>query len=128
MAEQYLGGCTVMAFVGVSDAARAREFYGGKLGLTLVSEELPFALVYDANGTMLRVTMVGKPVTAGYTVLGWRVPSAVNAVTALLQAGVEFERYEGLQQDELGIWTAPGGTKVAWFNDPDGNTLSVSEH
>ena len=128
MAEQYLGGCAVMAFVGVSDAARAREFYGGKLGLPLVSEDLPFALVYDANGTMLRVTMVGKPVTAGYTVLGWRVPSAVNAVTALSRAGVGFERYEGLQQDELGIWTAPGGTKVAWFKDPDGNTLSVSEH
>jgi catechol 2,3-dioxygenase-like lactoylglutathione lyase family enzyme len=117
-----------MAFVGVSDPGRAREFYRDKLGLTLVSEDLPFALVFDAHGTMLRVTMAQKVEPAGYTVLGWRVPDAIAAVKALRQVGVEFQRYEGLAQDEHGIWTAPGGTRVAWFKDPDGNTLSISQH
>ena len=123
-----LAGCPVIAFVGASDPVRAREFYGGKLGLTLVSEELPFALVFDAHGTMLRVTMVPTVVPAGYTVLGWSVPDAAMAVTGLRLAGVEFERYQGMDQDAFGIWTAPGGVKVAWFKDPDGNTLSISEH
>jgi hypothetical protein len=77
---------------------------------------------------MLRVTIAPNVVAAGYTVLGWKVPDAASAVKALTQAGVVFERYEGMPQDELGIWTAPGGTKVAWFKDPDGNVLSVSQH
>jgi catechol 2,3-dioxygenase-like lactoylglutathione lyase family enzyme len=77
---------------------------------------------------MLRVTTVNDLKPAGYTVLGWQVPSATAAAEALQKAGVRFERYPGMEQDELGIWTAPGGAKVAWFKDPDGNTLSISEH
>jgi catechol 2,3-dioxygenase-like lactoylglutathione lyase family enzyme len=119
---------SVMGFVATSDPDRARKFYRDTLGLPLLSEELPFALVFDANGTMLRVTVVKKVIAAGYTVLGWRVADIVAAAKALSNAGVQFERYQGMEQDTLGIWSAPGGAKVAWFKDPDGNTLSISQH
>ena len=119
---------SIIGFVATSDAERARRFYSDTLGLPLVSDEAPFALVYDAHGTMLRVTMVEKVNPAGYTVLGWRVPNIAAAAKALTEAGVRFERFEGMEQDELGVWTSPGGSKVAWFKDPDGNTLSISEH
>jgi hypothetical protein len=94
----------------------------------LVSEELPFALVFDAHGIVLRVTIVKKLKPAGYTVLGWQVPRIKAAAKALTKAGVVFERFPGMQQDDLGIWSSPNGGRVAWFKDPDGNTLSVSEH
>src|SRR5579872_2997841 len=117
----------IIGFVATSDPDRAKKFYRDTLGLRLISEELPFALVFDANGTMLRVTIVKKVIPAGYTVLGWQVPEIVEAAKALSQAGVQFERYQGMEQDALGIWSPPGGGKVAWFKDPDGNTLSISQ-
>lgn len=118
----------VMAFVATTDHLRAKEFYRDILGLRLVAEELPFALVFDANGTMLRVTVVKEMTPARYTVLGWRVPDIAAAVEQLSEAGVKFERYERTaNQDERGVWTAPGGARVAWFKDPDGNTLSITE-
>jgi catechol 2,3-dioxygenase-like lactoylglutathione lyase family enzyme len=123
-----LGEQRIMAFVAVKDPERAKKFYRDTLGLRLVSEELPFALVFDANGTMLRVTIVKKVIPAGYTVLGWQVPSANKAAKALQKAGVQFERFPGMNQDDLGVWNSPSGAKVAWFKDPDGNTLSISEH
>jgi catechol 2,3-dioxygenase-like lactoylglutathione lyase family enzyme len=117
------------AFVGVRDPDRARAFYRDTLGLALVSEELPFALVFDASGTMLRVTVVPQVVAAPYTVLGWRVADIAETVKTLQQGGVHFERFPGLNdQHELGIWTAPGGTQIAWFKDPDGNLLSIAQH
>jgi catechol 2,3-dioxygenase-like lactoylglutathione lyase family enzyme len=119
---------SIIGFVASSDPDRAKKFYRDTLGLPLVSEEMPFALVFDAHGTMLRVAIVEKVVSAGYTVLGWRVPNIVAAAKALSQAGVRFERYPGMQQDELGIWSSPSGARVAWFKDPDGNTLSISQH
>jgi len=119
---------SIIGFVSTSDPDRAKTFYRDTLGLPLVLEEIPFALVFDAHGTMLRVSIVDKVVSAGYTVLGWQVPDIVAAAKALSQAGVQFERYPGMQQDELGIWSAPGGASVAWFKDPDGNTLSISQH
>jgi catechol 2,3-dioxygenase-like lactoylglutathione lyase family enzyme len=129
MAKQFrLSGQSIIGFVATSDPDRAKKFYRDTLGLPLVSEEMPFALVFDAHGTMLRVTIVEKVVSAGYTVLGWQVPNIVAAAKALSQAGVRFERYSGMQQDELGIWSSPGGASVAWFKDPDGNTLSISQH
>lgn len=129
MANQFkLSDHGIIAFAATRDPARAKAFYQDTLGLRLVSEEPPFALVFDAHGTMLRVTTVNDLKPAGYTVLGWQVPSAAAAAEALQKAGVRFERYPGMDQDELGIWTAPGGAKVAWFKDPDGNTLSISEH
>jgi len=106
---------------------RAKAFYGETLGLRLISEDA-FAVVFDAHGTMLRVTPVGEMVPARYTVLGWQVSDIEAAVGELSVKGVVFERYAGLAQDEHGVWTAPGGTKVAWFQDPDGNLLSVSHH
>jgi len=121
-----LGSAQIMAFVGTQDQAKAKAFYQGTLGLRLISED-HFALAFDVDGVMLRVTNVGKPVIAPYTVLGWQVKSTATAVKALQKAGVKFERYEGLGQDELNIWHAPGGAKVAWFKDTDGNTLSVTE-
>ena len=123
LGEQY-----VIAFIATSNPDRAKKFYGDTLGLRLVSEELPFALVFDANGIMLRVTIVEKVKPAGYTVLGWQVPKIRPAAKALTKAGVVFERFPGMEQDDLGIWSSPSGAKVAWFKDPDGNTLSISEH
>jgi catechol 2,3-dioxygenase-like lactoylglutathione lyase family enzyme len=123
-----LGSSEIVAFVGVRNADRARTFYGNTLGLRLISED-GFALVFDARGTMLRVSLVREVVAAPYTVLGWEVDDIVTKAKELMTAGVKLERYESfLQQDELGIWTAPGGTRVAWFKDPDGNLLSVSQH
>jgi catechol 2,3-dioxygenase-like lactoylglutathione lyase family enzyme len=123
-----LGQQPIIAFVATRDAERAKKFYRDTLGLSL-SDESPFALVFDAHGTMLRVTPVKDISPAVYTVLGWQVPDILVAAKTLDKAGVRFERYEGLQQDELGIWTVPGGgAKVAWFKDPDGNTLSISQH
>ncbi len=117
----------IVPFVGTLDFERARAFYGGQLGLTLV-EASPFALVFDANGSKLRVTMVRELKPAGFTVLGWEVPDMTEAVGALETARIELKRYPGVVQDEHGVWTAPGGAKVAWFEDPDGNILSVSQH
>jgi hypothetical protein len=91
-------------------------------------EEPPFALVFDANGIMLRLGMAKELPPAHGTVLGWHVPEITATVKNLAQAGVLFERYEGMVQDKLGIWSSPTGAKVAWFKDPDGNTLSISEH
>jgi catechol 2,3-dioxygenase-like lactoylglutathione lyase family enzyme len=117
----------IVAFIATLDPERARKFYRDTLGLRLVLDELPFALIFDSRGTMLRVTPVKELNPTGYTVLGWQVPDIVAAAKALGAAGVRFERYPGLEQDELGIWTVPGGgARVAWFKDPDGNTLSIS--
>jgi hypothetical protein len=84
-------------------------------------------LVFDANGIMLRVANVGKVVIAPYTVLGWQVKNIGESMKALLAAGVKFEIYAGQGQDELGVWHTPSGAKVAWFKDPDGNTLSITQ-
>ena len=125
MARPRLGSRKIVAFVATSSPAKAKRFYRDKLGLRLV-EASPFALVFDAHGTMLRVTPVDKVATAGYTVLGWQVPDIVDAVKRLRKAGVRFERYDGMGQDKLGVWQSPSGARIAWFKDPDGNTLSIT--
>jgi catechol 2,3-dioxygenase-like lactoylglutathione lyase family enzyme len=121
-----LGSAKVMAFVSTADAAEARRFYCDVLGLRLI-EDSPFALVVDAGGTMLRIQKVETVVTPPYTSLGWEAGDIEATVRALTQDGVEFMRVDGIQQDELGIWTTPAGWKVAWFKDPDGNTLSLAQ-
>jgi catechol 2,3-dioxygenase-like lactoylglutathione lyase family enzyme len=121
-----LGSSEVIAFAGAADLGRAREFYERVLGLRLV-EQNDFACVFDANGTMLRVTAVGEAARAPYTVLGWRVRDIAGTVRGLAGRGVSFLRYDGMGQDEDGIWTTPGGDKVAWFADPDGNVLSLTQ-
>jgi catechol 2,3-dioxygenase-like lactoylglutathione lyase family enzyme len=123
-----LASYPLVAFVVVGNPDVARSFYRDKLGLKLLEEQLPFALVFDVHGVMLRVTMAFGPVSpARHTVLGWHVPDIAEAVKDLNAAGIEMQRYDGMQQDELGIWTTPTGSKVAWFRDPDGNVLSVSQ-
>ena len=124
-----LGKQPIIALIATRDPERARKFYRDTLGLRLVLDQLPFALVFDANGTMLRVTPVKELNPPGYSVLAWDVRDIVHAVRALEKAGVRFERYPGMEQDDLGIWTAPdGAARVAWFKDPDGNTLGISQH
>lgn len=118
---------TPTAFVATANPEGARRFYEGVLGLDFVSDEA-FALVFDLAGTMLRVTRVDHLEPQPFTVLGWSVDDVVAAVARLSGMGVAFERFAGLDQDSDGIWTAPSGTRVAWFKDPDGNLLSVSQH
>ena len=96
----------------VSDLDTARQFYGETLGLPII-EESPFALVASANGTMLRLTAVEQPVTAPYTILGWRVADITSMIDQLTARGVHLTQYEGMGQDERGVWTAPGGAKIA---------------
>jgi catechol 2,3-dioxygenase-like lactoylglutathione lyase family enzyme len=123
-----LGSYDIVGFVTIVDVERAKEFYRDVLGLRLVSEEPPFALVFEANGIMLRLAMAKELPPARGTVLGWQVPDIVAAARDLERAGVRFERYDFVKQDDLCIWTTPTGAKVAWFKDPDGNILSLSEH
>jgi catechol 2,3-dioxygenase-like lactoylglutathione lyase family enzyme len=121
-----LARCDIIAFIATAHPEQARVFYSEVLGLPLL-DETPFALVFDANGTMLRIQKVKTLTKAGYTALGWHVGDIHEAMGALLNRGIHFERYPGLPQDEQGIWTAPGGNKIAWFTDPDGNILSLTE-
>jgi catechol 2,3-dioxygenase-like lactoylglutathione lyase family enzyme len=123
-----LGNTPIIAFVPTLDFDKARAFYVDVLGLRFVDND-GFAMVLDANGTMIRVAKVQpdfKP--AMFTILGWKVTEIEKVVAAMAAKGVVFERYGFFEQDALGIWAAPGGNKVAWFKDPDGNTLSVSQH
>ena len=115
------------AFVSTKNPSKAKLFYRDVLGLRLVDED-GFALAFDANGTALRVIIVDKVAVAPYTVLGWQVENIITTAKALLKAGVKFGRYPGMDQDELGVWDAPSGAKVAWFKDPDGNTLSIAQY
>jgi predicted enzyme related to lactoylglutathione lyase len=121
-----LGSAEIVGFVSTTDPARARAFYAETLGLELESES-PFALVFRVNGTMLRVTVVEERAPQPFTVLGWSVPDIAAAVRALAERGVVFERYEGMEQDELGVWHSPSGGCIAWFKDPDGNVLSLTQ-
>lgn len=119
-----LANAKVVAFVATVDGGRARQFYEGVLGLTLTLDD-QFALVFDSGGTTLRVAKVEAFTPAPFTVLGWRVDDIEAIVDAMTVRGVQFERYEGMPQDERGICQFPGG-QVAWFRDPDGNLLSFS--
>src|SRR5580693_8721313 len=99
----------IIAFATIVDVERAKEFYRDTLGLTLLSEEPPFALVFDAHGIMLRLGMAKELPPAHGTVLGWNVPDIAATVKELAAAGVQFERYPHMKQDESGVWGAPGG-------------------
>ena len=116
----------LMAFVATAQPAIAMAFYQDTLRLPLIADE-PFALVFNAHGTMLRVTKVEEVKAAPYTVLGWQVDDILAAAQELAERGVKFERYDGLKQDLSGVWTSPSGAKVAWFKDPDGNVLSLTQ-
>ena len=122
-----LGSTNIAAFVPITDGEKARAFYEGILGLKFVKDD-GFALVFNANGIMIRAGKMKEVKPAPFTVLGWQVAEIENVVRALIGKGVCFEIFGFFKQDELGIWTAPTGDKVAWFKDPDGNILSVSQH
>ena len=116
-----------MAFILVRDRAKAKSFYKDVLGLTLVSED-EYADSYDLNGTPLRLTTVEDWTAHPHTVVGWEVPDIAATSAALAAKGVKFNVYDGFGQGEHGIWTAPDGKrKINWFNDPEGNVLSLME-
>jgi catechol 2,3-dioxygenase-like lactoylglutathione lyase family enzyme len=121
-----LADSKIIAFVATQNPASALTFYRDTLGLALVSDD-PFAIVFDANGTMLRVQKVKELQPAQYTALGWDVPDIYARINELTTHGVRFERFPGLPQDEDGVWPAPSGAKIAWFKDPDGNILSLTQ-
>jgi catechol 2,3-dioxygenase-like lactoylglutathione lyase family enzyme len=122
-----LGSTNIVAFVPIKDSEKARAFYEGVLGLRFVKDD-GFALVLEANGIMVRAATMKEVTPAQFTILGWQVSDIEQVVRGLAAKGVHFEIFGFFKQDELGIWTAPTGDKVAWFKDPDGNILSVSQH
>jgi len=114
------------AFVPTVKPNEAKLFYKDILGLKLLSED-QFALEFDANGTILRVTIVKELKPHPFTILGWNVDDIVSVIKQLNNKNIYCERYEFLEQDNLGIWLTPNGSKVAWFKDLDGNVLSLTE-
>jgi catechol 2,3-dioxygenase-like lactoylglutathione lyase family enzyme len=116
-----------MSFIVTRDREKARAFYGDVLGFPKIHED-DFALVYDMNGTQLRISTLAEFQAQPHTVLGWQVPDIASVAKTLRSRGVAFTVYDGMGQDELGIWTVPGSkSRVAWFLDPDGNNLSLTQ-
>jgi catechol 2,3-dioxygenase-like lactoylglutathione lyase family enzyme len=122
-----LAECDVIGFIPTKDAAQARDFYEKTLGLRLLSNDM-FAVVMESKGTMIRIVQVKDYTPFPFTILGWKVANIEAEVLTLIERGISFHRYNWLEQSPSGIWTAPGGAKVAWFHDPDGNVLSLSQH
>ncbi len=123
-----LNDAPLIGFIPTRDGDAARHFYQQVLGLGFVSDD-QFALVFrTGTGTMVRVVRVGDFTPATFTILGWKVTAIEEHARTLAAAGVTPTRYPFLEQDDLGVWIAPTGDKVLWFKDPDGNTLSLSEH
>jgi catechol 2,3-dioxygenase-like lactoylglutathione lyase family enzyme len=125
-APTVLGSSDLVGFVPVTDLSQARAFYGDVLGLDQLGES-PIAVLFNANGTLLRATLVESLTPAPFTVLGWSVQAIEDVVRHLSSQGIVFERFPGMEQDDLCIWTTPGADKVAWFKDPDGNVLSLTQ-
>jgi catechol 2,3-dioxygenase-like lactoylglutathione lyase family enzyme len=121
-----LGSAPVITFLATTNTARSRAFYEHTIGLTFVSDD-PFAMVFTAAGVMLRIVTLDTFAPMGMTVLGWTVEDIAGTVDALRERGVTFERYPGMTQDDAGVWASPSGAKVAWFKDPDGNLLSLTQ-
>ena len=122
-----LGSQSIVGFIPTKDFRRAKTFYGDTLGLRVVSED-QFAVAFESAATMIRVVKVGDFTPVKFTTLGWQVDDIDETAAALQKRGGVFERFPGMEQDEQGIWRAPGGARVAWFKDPDGNVLSISFH
>ena len=117
---------TSVSFVATCNAAAAKAFYQEKLGLKLIADEY-FSLVFNLNGHTLRIAKVDELVPAAHAVLGWNSNNIEETIKDLIANGVVFKAYENMQQDKFGIWVSPSGAKVAWFNDPDGNLLSITQ-
>lgn len=121
-----LGNATITSFLATIDAPRAKRFYQTALGLRLTSDD-EFALAFDCGGMELRIQKVKEFRPHPFTALGWRVANVRATIATLVKRGVIFERYDSLEQDDWGVWQAPSGARVAWFKDPDGNLLSLTE-
>lgn len=121
-----LSHAKVVGFVPSTNLDASKAFYQSKLGLTLVTAD-DFALGFEVTQTRLRITKVPELTPAGYTVFGWEVGDIESTAKELVAKGIQFVHYEGFPQDELQICAFPGGSKVAWFKDPDGNTLSITQ-
>jgi predicted enzyme related to lactoylglutathione lyase len=121
-----LASDSLIAFVPTKDMGRARPFYETVLGLKMEGES-PIACAFRAGGVLLRVIVVEQLTPFPFTLLGWSVDDIAATVAGLTARGAVFERFEGVDQDELGVWRSPGGAQVAWFKDPDGNTLSLTQ-
>lgn len=120
-------GATVITFILTRDPARSKAFYTETLGFKLVAED-PYAAVLDLNGVALRIVEIKDHVPNAHTVLGWDVKDIAADLRALNAKGVKAEIYEGFGQDDQGIWHSPDGrAKIAWFLDPDGNNLSLTQ-
>lgn len=124
-----LADSPAVAFLAVSDMKKARAFYEDVLGLKIVSDD-QWAVVAEAGGVTIRITQPPERAIGNYTTLGFNVDAIRDKMAALKARGVSFEHYPwfGDAQDKEGLWTTPGGDMVAWFKDPDGNLLSLSEH
>jgi catechol 2,3-dioxygenase-like lactoylglutathione lyase family enzyme len=121
-----LGDAKFQGFIPVADIARAKAFYVDVLGLSVI-EENPHVANLDAAGTMLRLTLVDDHEPQQFTIAGWQVEEIAATIKVLSAKGVQFRHYDGFDQDELEIWTTPGGDQVAWFADPDNNNLSLTQ-
>ena len=121
-----LNDSSIIAFVATQKPEASRDFYVRVLGLRLV-EDNPFAIVFDVAGTMLRIQKVQQHTPAPFTALGWRVDDIDATVAGLAQRGVSMERFPGLEQDAAGVWVSPNDARIAWFRDPDGNLLSLTQ-
>ena len=116
----------LVGFLATAMPSKSQEFYENTLGLQLL-EDGPFALIFGAGSTTIRIQKVERVVVSGYTALGWQVGNIARTVEELTIRGVKFQRYEGMNQSDTGIWRTPDGSQVAWFADPDGNTISITE-
>lgn len=116
----------LVAFMPTTNLTQARAFYGTMLGLTMEGES-PIAVTFDANGTTLRCVLVERFTPFPFTIVGWTGQDIATTVGELTARGIAFERFEGIQQDSLGVWRSPGGAQVAWFKDPSGNTISLTQ-
>jgi catechol 2,3-dioxygenase-like lactoylglutathione lyase family enzyme len=119
---------TLVAFLKTADAGRAKAFYEGALGLTLIGDH-EHLIVFKSGPSRVALQKADGPVTPPVgTAMGWNVMDLRGQMTSLIERGVAFERFDGMEQDDLGVWS-PGGstTGVAWFKDPDGNLLSLSQ-
>jgi predicted enzyme related to lactoylglutathione lyase len=122
-----LAECLLIGFIPTTDSERARKFYVDQLKLEFVADD-QFALVVKTQTSMVRIAKTPNFTPAEYTILGWEVPAIAETVKELTASGISFTRYSFIEQDAAGIWTSPSGSKVAWFKDPDGNVLSLSQH
>ena len=122
-----LATAKMVGFFLIKDYEKSKAFFETKLGFKFISLD-QFALVMSTGGHNIRIVKVPNFTPLQSTVLGWDVADIQAVVIWLKQQGVTCEKYPFVQDQDLGIWSAPGGAKVAWFKDPDGNVLSVSQH